>query len=85
MEEVDRVDGTALPIGDEYCGSFAYSVGPKGIAITLPDRVEVNRRLVPCNPIPEPESGCMEKRGEVENVLTRASCRRAWAALPRLV
>ena len=24
-EEVDRVDGTALPIGDECWGSFAYS------------------------------------------------------------
>ena len=61
MEEVDRVDGTALPIGDECWGSFAYSVGPKR-AITLPDGVEVNRRPVPCNPIPVPGSG-REVRG----------------------
>ena len=35
VEEVDRVDGTALPIGDECWGSFAYSVGPKGLSHSL--------------------------------------------------
>ena len=35
VEEVDRVDGNALPIGDECWGSFAYSVGPKGLSHSL--------------------------------------------------
>ena len=35
VEEVDRVDGTALPIGDECWGSLAYSVGPKGLSHSL--------------------------------------------------
>ena len=32
VEVVDRVDGNALPIGDECRGSFAYSVGPNGLS-----------------------------------------------------
>ena len=35
VEEVDRVDGNALPIGDECWGSFACSVGPKGLSHSL--------------------------------------------------
>ena len=35
VEVVDRVDGNALPIGDECWSSFDYSVGPKGLSHSL--------------------------------------------------
>ena len=35
VEVVDRVDGNALPIGNECWSSFAYSVGPKGLSHSL--------------------------------------------------